>query len=180
MTNRVSKIAKTKKVSNQSKQISNNTREKIFKILNVIIYGFGGLFLLIYLVIFAIEFFQSIGRPIFGYQFYHLGSGSMQPSLQVGDKILVQTTTDLEIGDIITYTEDDGKNFTTHRIVEINGNQIITKGDANIGNDDPIYYSNVMGKMIKKANLINIFLSIKYPIISIFAAFIILSLFLKK
>ncbi len=42
-----------------------------------------------------------------------------------------------------------GTALVTHRIVEVNGNQIVTKGDANNTNDTPIQRNQIVGKVIK-------------------------------
>lgn len=174
---------KQSKTSEHKVQITKpqpDTRNIVTKIINLFVYVFGGILLCIYLIIFIMEIAQSMGKPIFGYQFYYLASGSMEPTLHIGDKILVKATDNFEIGDVITFTEDGGQNYTTHRVVSINDDIVVTKGDANTGNDDPIHLSNIMGKMIKKADFVKFILDIKYPLIALFAAIILVSLFLKK
>lgn len=175
---------KQSKTSEHKVQITKpqpDTRNIVTKIINLFVYIFGGILLCIYLVIFAIEIAQSVGKPIFGYQFYDLVSGSMEPALHVEDKILVQSTDKFNVGDIITYALDDGgQEFNTHRVVSINDDIIVTRGDANPSNDDPIHLSNIMGKMVKKADFVKFILDIKYPLIALFAAIILVSLFLKK
>ncbi len=173
--------SKTLKIETKNTEAHLDARDIATKIINLFVYIFGGILLCIYLVIFAMEIAQNVGSPIFGYQFYDLASGSMEPTLHVGDKILVQSTDEFNVGDIITYALDDGgQEFNTHRVVSINDDIIVTRGDANPSNDDPIHFSNVMGKMIKKAAFVQFILDIKYPIIAFFAAIILVSLFLKR
>ncbi|MDI9646537.1 MAG: signal peptidase I [Archaeoglobales archaeon] len=81
-----------------------------------------------------------------------VGSGSMSPSIQTGDVIIVSKidTDDLNIGDIIQYMAEG---YTvTHRIVDIietdDGRFFVTKGDANEIPDDPISEDRVVGKVI--------------------------------
>jgi len=74
-------------------------------------------------------------------------SGSMWPSLKRGDLILikgVEGRDEVKVGDIVVYTNPKG--FTIHRIVEINGNSLVTKGDANNVKDTPITFDEIIGK----------------------------------
>lgn len=84
------------------------------------------------------------------YSFFKVISGSMEPTLKIGDYILIQKTDDYEVGDIITYKE--GKTYITHRIKEINKNKITASGDANNTDDDVITKNQIKGKYIKKIN----------------------------
>lgn len=73
-------------------------------------------------------------------------SGSMWPALHTGDLIFIQGVAkeDLKVGDIVVWKNPNG--FTIHRVVELNDNTLVTKGDANFKNDDPVAYSNVVGR----------------------------------
>ena len=75
-----------------------------------------------------------------------VASGSMEPNLKVGDLIIIQTNDyNYKPGDIVTYKDDNGS-FVTHRIVTINGNEAITRGDANNTVDKPIMLEKIVGK----------------------------------
>ncbi len=82
------------------------------------------------------------------YPMASITSGSMWPVLKKGDFILIkglQSENDIKVGDIIVYKNPKG--FTIHRITEINGDTITTKGDANNVSDTPINFSDVIGKL---------------------------------
>jgi signal peptidase I len=51
-----------------------------------------------------------------------------------------------EAGDVVTYRS--GGSLVTHRVVEIDGTDLITQGDANNVADEPVALSQVEGKMI--------------------------------
>ena len=73
-------------------------------------------------------------------------SGSMEPALKIGDLIVIKTNDyNYKPGDIVTFRDDNGS-FITHRIVTINGNEAITKGDANNTVDKPILLDKIVGK----------------------------------
>lgn len=81
------------------------------------------------------------------YTFYEIATGSMEPTLNVKDFIIVKESDKYSVGDIITYKEDNS--YITHRIIKINGDTLITKGDANNSEDKIISKSEVIGKVVK-------------------------------
>ena len=78
-------------------------------------------------------------------------SGSMWPVLSEGDLVFVKGVyekEDLKVGDIVVYRNKVNNTFTIHRIVKLNGDTFVTKGDANFGEDAPALYSDVIGKAL--------------------------------
>lgn len=73
-------------------------------------------------------------------------SGSMEPELSVGDFLIVVERDEYEVGDVIVY--QNGRSAITHRIVEINGDEIITRGDANNVDDEPINAEQIKGEVV--------------------------------
>lgn len=53
---------------------------------------------------------------------------------------------DLKVGDVITFYQDGM--YKVHRITAIDGNLIVTKGDASKSYDNPILKKDVVGKVI--------------------------------
>ena len=84
---------------------------------------------------------------IFGYTFFEIISGSMSPTIEKGDMILVKLDTVYKVGDIVSFKDNDS--IITHRIVEINDNYYVTKGDANNTLDNPINKDQIIGKTVK-------------------------------
>lgn len=82
----------------------------------------------------------------FGYTVLEVSTGSMAKTLNVYDIIAIEITKDVEVNDIITYKQDD--ELITHRVMEINGDKLITKGDANNTEDKEITKDAVIGKVI--------------------------------
>jgi signal peptidase len=94
--------------------------------------------------------FQEDLPKIFGYAQVMVVSGSMEPTLLVGDLLIIHEQDSYKLGDIITYRRDG--NLYTHRVVEIiqNGDiEYITRGDFNNVNDEPAPASTVEGKVVK-------------------------------
>ena len=84
----------------------------------------------------------------FGYTFFEVVSGSMSPTINTYDLVIVKVTDNVSIDDIITFYKDDS--FITHRIVEYkDDNNILTKGDANNTTDKNISKDIIVGKVVK-------------------------------
>jgi signal peptidase len=82
-----------------------------------------------------------------------IGSGSMQPTLNVGDIAIIISApvSTIEKGDIIQYRTADAQ--ITHRVIDIYTSggtlRFITKGDANNAADpDPVSQDQIVGKVV--------------------------------
>jgi signal peptidase len=83
------------------------------------------------------------------YDLYIVRSGSMEPAINVGDMVLAGPVgiDGIKPGVIISY--ELGKNLITHRVLSIDGNTLITKGDANKEPDStPVRLSQVQSRYI--------------------------------
>lgn len=84
---------------------------------------------------------------IFGYSFFEVATGSMSPTIEVGDVVITKITKDVKKNDVIVYK--DGESIITHRLIEKNEKEIITRGDANNSEDKPIREDMIIGQVIK-------------------------------
>ena len=84
---------------------------------------------------------------LFGYSLFEVATGSMKPTIQIGDVVIVKITKDVNKNDIIVYI--DGDDIITHRLVEKSENNIVTRGDANNSEDKPIQENMIIGQVIK-------------------------------
>lgn len=76
-------------------------------------------------------------------------SQSMYPALKRGDLVFIEgvdEAVDLNVGEIIAFETDNG--FGIHRIVQIDGETITTKGDANFAEDEPIEFDQIIGRTL--------------------------------
>ena len=94
-------------------------------------------------------------KSLFGFRIYRVISGSMQPALQIGDVIIIKEANNYAEKDIITY--DNGLTTITHRIKSINGDEIITEGDANDAPDKPITRNRILGKYFFRISTFSVF-----------------------
>ena len=91
---------------------------------------------------------------IFGYSVLSAETGSMSPTIEKGDIVIIKIGDEIREKDIITYKKENV--FITHRIEQIEGDFIIAKGDNNNTEDDPIKKDDVIGKAVYIINNVEI------------------------
>ncbi len=74
-----------------------------------------------------------------GYKTFYIQTGSMSPTIPQGSMVLEKKTEfeKIAVGDVVTFVNDNGTEYFTHRVVEIDtpNKMFTTKGDANKEND---------------------------------------------
>lgn len=120
---------------------------RIFKrVLKIILYGFLSLVILFSLYsLIMTKVLKKDYVNLFGYTYFVVASGSMSGTIEVNDIIVIDIGADYKENDVVTFI-DDGS-FITHRVVSIEGDRVITKGDVNKVNDDPINKNDIIGKV---------------------------------
>ncbi len=89
-----------------------------------------------------------IGNPLpmpFGVGVLTVLSGSMEPTLSEGDLVIIKETDTINKNDIIVFQE--GNTLIIHRVIDIDGDKIITQGDSNNVADAPIMMEDVKGTL---------------------------------
>ena len=82
----------------------------------------------------------------FGYGMSVVLSGSMESRLSVDDLVIIKATDNYNVNDIVLF--QDGNSLVIHRIIEIDGDTVTTKGDANNIADEPINKSQIKGVLV--------------------------------
>ena len=82
----------------------------------------------------------------FGYGAAVVLSGSMEPTFSEGDLIIVKECHELQENDIVVF--QDGGSLVVHRIISVDTDTAITKGDANDASDAPINISAIKGTVL--------------------------------
>ncbi len=118
----------------------------IFRLILLVILGFI-LGLNIYMLNAKVVGSNQMPMP-FGIGVATVQSGSMEPTLHKGDLLFVKEKTEFNIGDIVVY-QSEGI-LVVHRIVDIEGSIITTKGDANNTSDEPFSSEYIKGKVVFK------------------------------
>ena len=105
-------------------------QEKILKFLSRIIIIFFVIILIIVIYNLIQSNIQLKSYPnILGFTFFEVATGSMEPTIDAGDVVIVKLTKEVEINDIIVYNENN--NFITHNI-----------------EDNPIKENDILGKVV--------------------------------
>lgn len=107
------------------------------------------LLIILLVVVYCYAQLKVLGRDYIdfcGYTIFQVITGSMEDTIKIDDIVIVKLTDEVNEDDIITYRV--GNDFVTHRVVKIKDEKIITKGDANNSEDDPITKTDIVGKVI--------------------------------
>ena len=117
-------------------------------ILNILIVLFAIFLLISMYTVIQVKVLKNEYANFFGYSLFEVQTGSMHGTIEAGDWIIIKSTKDVKVGDIITYRS--GNDYITHRIIESYRGTYVTKGDANNTADEPIDQRQIIGKVAKK------------------------------
>lgn len=134
--------------------------------------------------VFQILVLKSTYANIFGYSIFTIETGSMQPTLEIGDTVIVKLDDDYKENDIVVYQDENM--LVAHRVIKIDDNLVTTKGDYNNTADKPFSKDNVIGKVVKiipKMGLIQNILKNPFVLIAVLDIIVIsniLSIYFRK
>lgn len=94
----------------------------------------------------ALEILNKDYVSFLGYTYFEVASGSMSPTINKEDMVIVKLNDNYEQEDIITYKLNG--DFITHRVKKIDTSTVTTKGDANNTKDTPISKESILGKVV--------------------------------
>ena len=164
-------------VSNKKKKIKQNA---IWRHILLVICG-----LLLGINIYLTNAYNLLGNKLpmpFGYGAAVVLSGSMEPIFSKDDLIFVKKTDNINIGDIVVYQSNDS--LVVHRVVSIDDDVVITKGDANNIEDASFDKSAIKGVVIGCIPSLGIvFNAIKTPagtVVVLLCAFLLTELSFRK
>ena len=121
---------------------------------------------------------------IFGYSIFSTATGSMSPTMEKGDIVIVKIGEQAAVKDIITFKKDNA--IITHRIIEQSGSSFITQGDNNNAQDEPVMPDEVIGKVVHIVNNVEVWKkvfsdnAVLIPIVITVVLFIILVAYEEK
>lgn len=73
-------------------------------------------------------------------------SGSMEPVYSVGDILIVVKDSSYSIGEVVVY--QTGGTAVAHKIVAFTDGKVVTKGEANNTEDEPIPFDAIKGRVL--------------------------------
>lgn len=127
--------------------------KKTFNAIGNIIFYMIIVFLIVICIVMALSKIKGEQTSLFGYKIFSVLTGSMSPTIEVGDLIIVKevSSEDIKANDIITFGSNKSDTRTTHRVKEILKDdeiKFVTKGDANNTTDPaPISEDLLVGKV---------------------------------
>lgn len=140
--------------------------KKVFKYLAYSLLSILVLFS-IYTVI-ATKVFKQDYVKILGHTYFVVASGSMSGTIELNDIIVVKLNDSYEKDDIITFKKDDS--YITHRVVRVEEEKVITRGDTNNLEDDPVSKKDVVGRVVFVISMFNL---LKLAILVVFIVIIV-------
>lgn len=115
----------------------------------------GALAAVVGLNVFALNASRLAGNAVpmpFGIGASVVLSGSMEPTLSVGDLLIIREQDSYEAGNVVVY--QSGTTPVVHRVVSISGETVITRGDANNANDTPFPTAAIKGEVVAAIPLV--------------------------
>ena len=68
----------------------------------------------------------------------------MRPAIEPGESLAIQPAARVRVGDVVAFLAPDGT-MQAHRLVQIEGNRLWTRGDASPHRDPPIERDQLVG-----------------------------------
>ena len=106
-------------------------------------------------IVFSLCYFVFIcqTKSILGHSFAIVVGNSMYPTLKDSNFLVVKNNQEVEMGDIICFFDEENRRIV-HRVIDIDDDEITTKGDFNKANDKPINKTQIIGKVVFKSAML--------------------------
>ena len=116
------------------------------RFLRILIICLAALFLIYKVYLWNVTTMKGNALPMpFGIGSAVILSGSMEPALSIDDVIFVVASDEYQVDDIVVF--QSGETLVVHRILHIEGDTVITKGDANNVADEPVTLEQIKGRV---------------------------------
>lgn len=153
------KRSKKRKMSFAAYSFLQSCRKNASSIIFVLIAFLISCFFALAIFISKVQIIDNTVSYVNGYSAVTVISGSMEPTLHVGDIAIIKKCDSYTNGDIITFFTEDEQIYT-HRIVSDGYGKFKTQGDANNTMDDFIVYEpNIVGKVMFKIPFLGKFIA---------------------
>lgn len=137
------------------------------------------LLIIILLIVCYLKYYLKVPVvKIGGYGMLIVATGSMDPTIEEKELIIIKQCENYDVDDIITYSDSHG-NLITHRILEIDSYGFMSKGDRNSNSDKYLGIENIHGKVVFHSKILGIFILYYLKIILFIYSVILVILFFK-
>ena len=147
--------------------MNKDNKNRLKTILRVVALSCVGIFLGFNIYLWNAQGLTGNALPMpFGFGSAVVLSGSMEPTFSVDDLIFVKAQDSYSVGDVVVY--QSGSILVVHRIITIDGDTVVTQGDANNAADGEMDISLIKGRVIGSVSNAGAMVRlIKSPIVSI-------------
>lgn len=114
-----------------------------------------------------------------GYGILIVLTNSMEPIIKEKELIMIKESSDYKLNDIVTYCDLYGT-LITHRIVQINEDDFMARGDNNSVIDENMNLSQIQGKVIYHSKILGIFILYYLKFIIVICILIYVIIYLKR
>ena len=142
-------------------------KKRLKMILRIVALSLVGIFLGFNIYIWNAQSLTGNAMPMpFGFGAAIVLSGSMEPALSVDDLIIVREVEQYRVGDVVVF--QSGSSLVVHRIIRLEGDMVVTQGDANNAPDDEMDISVIKGIVVGRVkNAGGVVRMMKSPLVSI-------------
>lgn len=147
--------------------MNKDNKKRLKTILRIVALSCVGIFLGFNIYLWNAQGLTGNALPMpFGFGSAVVLSGSMEPTFSVDDLIFVKAQDSYSVGDVVVY--QSGSILVVHRIITIDGDTVVTQGDANNAADGEMDISLIKGRVIGSVSNAGAMVRlIKSPIVSI-------------
>lgn len=122
-------------------------KKRLKMILRIVALSLVGIFLGFNIYIWNAQSLTGNAMPMpFGFGAAIVLSGSMEPALSVDDLIIVREVEQYRVGDVVVF--QSGSSLVVHRIIRLEGDMVVTQGDANNAPDEEMEMSRIKGRVV--------------------------------
>ena len=142
-------------------------KKTVKMILRIVALSLVGIFLGFNIYLWNAQSLTGNAMPMpFGFGAAIVLSGSMEPTLSVDDLIFVKAQDGYAVGDVVVF--QNGGALVVHRLMQIDGDMVITQGDANDSPDAEMEMTRIRGVVVGSVkNAGDIVRLMKSPVVSI-------------
>ena len=114
----------------------------------------------------------------FGYGAANVLSGSMEPAFSAGTLLIIKEEKETKPGEIVVYQAEE--ELIVHRVISVEGDIIVTKGDANTVCDRPFRSDALKGRVIAWIPYVGAIANILENVVPLLTALILVTVVVRR
>ena len=114
----------------------------------------------------------------FGYGAANVLSGSMEPAFSAGTLLIIKEEKETKPGEIVVYQAEE--ELIVHRVISVEGDIIVTKGDANTVCDRPFRSDALKGRVLAWIPYVGAIANILENVVPLLTALILVTVVVRR